>query len=255
MDDIDTAIKVAKELGIKEIAPKVYEDLLQPSVQELGQGLVVVAKAISVSLAPLEATVWGYERIKEWLSIKLTKKLASKDPSTLQTPPLIVAGPALMNLAFAYDEAGLREMYVNLLSTSMDKFESEKAHPSYVQIIQQLSSDEAKILGGLKDFDLTTTIFYYNDNESIDSNSKTISSQFKMLCYSVGVSNVSQSDTYLDNLIRLRILAETKSTEARYVSAGGDCSGTWEPHISQDYSEIIEFTEYGYDFVKVCLGH
>lgn len=253
MEDMDTAIKVAKELGIKEIAPKIYEDLLQPSVQELGQGLVVVAKAISVSLAPLEATVWGYERIKEWLSIKLTEKLASKDPSTLQTPPLIVAGPALMNLAFAYDEADLREMYVNLLATSMDKFESEKAHPSYVQVIQQLTSDEAKILGFLKKYNTPSTVFYHNDRESKGRDSESISTQFGSICNTVNVCNSSQSDAYLDNFIRLRIFSETKSTESHYVPEGHDDYGDWAPHVTQEYSHYIELTDYGYDLIQTCV--
>ena len=40
----------------------------------------------------------------------------------------------------------LRNMYANLLAASMLKDEKENAHPSFVEIIKQLSPDEAKLL-------------------------------------------------------------------------------------------------------------
>ena len=37
-------------------------------------------------------------------------------------------------------------MYATVLANSMDKFTKEGIHPGFVEIIKQLSSDEAKIL-------------------------------------------------------------------------------------------------------------
>ncbi|MBA3572004.1 MAG: DUF4393 domain-containing protein [Pyrinomonadaceae bacterium] len=138
--------EVARALGLKELAPQVYTDLLQPATQEVGRNLVTVARSISVALAPLEAAVWGYARIKEWLSAKLTTKLAGRNADDIQTPALVVAGPALLNVSFAANEPHLRDMYANLLATAMDKSVAGKALPSYVHILQQLSPDEARLL-------------------------------------------------------------------------------------------------------------
>ena len=51
----------AKELGITQLVPAIYQDLLQPAAREVGQQFVVVAKAVGVALAPLHVTVWGFD--------------------------------------------------------------------------------------------------------------------------------------------------------------------------------------------------
>jgi hypothetical protein len=59
-------------------------------------------------LAPLEASVWGYERIKEYLSAKVAAKLACKPPEEIKSPPTIIAGPVVMGMIFATQEPHLR---------------------------------------------------------------------------------------------------------------------------------------------------
>jgi hypothetical protein len=57
--------QAAKELGITNLLPEIYKDLLHPAVKESGEKLVIVAKAVGIALAPLEGAVWGYEQIKQ----------------------------------------------------------------------------------------------------------------------------------------------------------------------------------------------
>ena len=54
--------ETAKQLGLKYLAPEIYKDLLQPAVREVGNELVKVAKAVCIATAPLELTVWGYNK-------------------------------------------------------------------------------------------------------------------------------------------------------------------------------------------------
>ena len=42
---LNTLPETLDVLGVKEVAPKVYEDLLQPAAQELGKSLVVEAES------------------------------------------------------------------------------------------------------------------------------------------------------------------------------------------------------------------
>ena len=68
--------EIIQEFGIRDVVPEIYKDLLQPTVKETGKNLLNVAKAISVALSPLKGAIWGFEKIEEWVSVKLTEKLS-----------------------------------------------------------------------------------------------------------------------------------------------------------------------------------
>jgi hypothetical protein len=52
----------------------------------------------------------------------------------------------MQGLAFSHDEQALRDMYLNLLATAMNRRDAESAHPAYVEIIKQLTAEEAQTL-------------------------------------------------------------------------------------------------------------
>jgi hypothetical protein len=96
-------------------------------------------------LSPLRAVLWGWERIEEIIGPELGRRFENK-LNRMVTPKLTVAGPTLESLRFAGDEPELREMYINLLETAMDKETAEKAHPAFAELIRQMTPDEAKIV-------------------------------------------------------------------------------------------------------------
>lgn len=138
--------KKSKDLGVSEIIPKVYEDGLSPAVKELGKGLKTVAQSINIALAPVKGVVWSYEKIESFLKEKLEEKLKDVNPEDIVPPPINIAGPTIEALRFATASEELSEMFANLLGTSMDNKEKDKAHPAYIELIKQLSSEEARFL-------------------------------------------------------------------------------------------------------------
>jgi hypothetical protein len=128
--------------GLVKAVP-IYQDLVQPTAQEVGK---VMARTVHAALAPLRVVVWGVEQIEGYVESALTKRLKGIPPDRIQTPEPTIAGPALEALRFAGKEETLRELYANLLATAMDRETAERAHPAFVVIIKQLSPDEAKIL-------------------------------------------------------------------------------------------------------------
>jgi hypothetical protein len=64
----------------------------------------------------------------------------------LITPPASIAVPALMGLSYTFEEASLKELYLNLLTTASDDRKANQAHPAFAEIINQLSADEAPVL-------------------------------------------------------------------------------------------------------------
>ncbi|MEE8204239.1 MAG: DUF4393 domain-containing protein, partial [Alphaproteobacteria bacterium] len=58
----------------------------------------------------------------------------------------MIGGPAIEALRFAGHNDELRDLFENVLATSMDKETAANAHPAFVQTIKQLTPDEARIL-------------------------------------------------------------------------------------------------------------
>lgn len=57
----------------------------------------------------------------------------------------MVVGPILESLKYTYDKEEIKNMFLNLLAASMNIDTQNKAHPSYVEIIKQLTPLDAKI--------------------------------------------------------------------------------------------------------------
>lgn len=121
----------------------IYQDLAQPAVRQVGQA---IEGAIRVALAPVTVLVWGYDRIKDYLENALAPRLAHLRQEEIITPSPTIAGPAIEALRFAGHDPTLREMYANLLATAMDANRVREAHPAFVEILRQLTPDEARII-------------------------------------------------------------------------------------------------------------
>jgi hypothetical protein len=131
--------------GLVKAIP-IYEDLLQPTAKELGATLGTLARTINAALTPISLVIWSFDAIREFVLTRVTEKLRNVSETDIETPNPIVAGPVLEALKYAGHEETLREMYANLLANALDKNTKDDAHPSFVEIIRQLSPEEAKML-------------------------------------------------------------------------------------------------------------
>lgn len=147
--------KVRADLAIISEVVKVAGT--QPGIIEagsnIGKAVLTVTKAINLTLLPLAALNYGYEKAHEYFENKFEQDLSQKASTipadSVQAPKVSIAGPALHGLAFVHDEVDLKDMYLNLLSTAMDSRVAETAHPAFVEIIKQLTAAEAKMLQSL----------------------------------------------------------------------------------------------------------
>jgi len=137
MSDDDNSLNKGEIKAVADILKSVpiYKDAVQPAAKVFGQSLTTVAKAVDAALGPLKLLVWGYDKIEEFLIKPLSEKLKNVPEENIKTPPTYLAGPAIEALRFSGHNEELRELYANLLATSMDKDSVDKAHPGYVDII------------------------------------------------------------------------------------------------------------------------
>lgn len=98
-------------------------------------------------------------------------KISNIPEHNLQEPKMSVLGPSLEASKYYFEEKHYREMFSNLIAGSCNKEYNESIHPSFVDLIKQLSSNDALILQHLNkhedcyfaDYTLLKDV-NYNDN-------------------------------------------------------------------------------------------
>jgi hypothetical protein len=187
--------------GVLKAVP-VYQDLAQGAVREIGTAL---QGAVRVALAPVSALVWGYDTIKDYLEGALSRRLAGLSPEQIITPLPTIAGPAIEALRYAGHDPTLREMYANLLAAAMDANRAREAHPAFVDIIGQLTSDEAKIIGlfgATSDFPIISMSAANDDNPPYTA-WDIVLDRFTLLADTAECQVPENVSAYIDNICRL----------------------------------------------------
>jgi hypothetical protein len=96
----------------------------------------------------------------------------------------------------------LREMFINLLATSMNTETESNAHPSFVDIIKQINSDEAKIikfLDGQNPIPIIKIRIYGEDNAGFAEPL----TNFSYIPFQSGCAHPNLTPSYLENIERL----------------------------------------------------
>lgn len=261
-DVVDAVTGVAKAIPI-------YQDVAQPAAQEIGKALQTVAKTVHIALAPVSALVWGYDQIRDFVSSKVSDRLKNVPPENIISPKPNVAGPALESLRYTGHEEALSDLYANLLAASMDKATAEGAHPAFVEIIKQLTPDEAKLVSlFLRDmpFPLLNVRWEYKTPTEGKQGGKEVLVNFSHLGDIAGCEYKHLVPAYLDNLCRLG-LAEIppmfsytspgvyepleNSPLIQAVKAQIEANPEFRPNVER---RGLRVTELGKQFARVCVA-
>jgi len=271
-DDVPEEVKIAKELGIGAVVPEIYKDILGPAAKELGKGLAVTAKAVNLALAPIHGLVWGSEKIKTYLTEALTKRLKDLPPDEIVTPNPSIAGPAIEALKFSGHCPELRELFANLISSSINADEANKVHPAFIEIIKQISPDEARMLHRFSEIsDYPIISFWerrsFEDQLSSNQRDRILVERLESLCGDISIDNGDLFHNYFDNLTRLR-LVEITLTEPKNIlkevlrrssgKSGDNFEGFKQSLVQQMRMGKMEmgklaFTSLGQQFVDICV--
>lgn len=138
--------KLAGAIGdTLKTAPTLYEDALQPTTQESGEVLALIPRTIKAALLPLRQ--WIAEREYKLAETEklLAKKLEHVGEEKIVTPEAYVAVPAIQAISYSMDSEELRNLYANLLAKAMNSDTKDSVHPSFVDMIKQMSPTDAII--------------------------------------------------------------------------------------------------------------
>lgn len=239
-----------------------YNDLVSPSAKPVGTIISLLPRTIRLFFSKWEKWIVNAEKSLELTAEAIQEKVAKIPEEKLTEPEPYVAVPALQQLSYSLDSEDLREMYANLLTSSMNIDTKTNVHPAFVEIIKQLCPDEAKLLKYLS---------RHFQQPIIDVKLKlgngqgyiTILQNFTAIADGV-CDNPSAIGSYLDNLARLKLIDiitdEYYTIEELYkplnehprvkalMSSPVQGGGSYE--IEKHKFELTTFAK---DFIKVCL--
>lgn len=248
--------ELAKQIPVKDI----YDDLCHPALSEVGKGLQGVTK---LALSPISGMVWCYDKIAGYLDVAIPeyfeKRKVEKDK--IQSPDIAIAVPTIEALRYTSQKEELRTLFVNLLGASMNYDTAELVHPAFVEIIKQLSVDDAKCLDYLKGYRkalIDYEVRMDNGYALVGSNEIIVIPEFEI--------NIT---AHINNFIRLGIFEKVKTTRDSCITEFEDVEKKIKALAVKDYIEEtgnikyenlafeaeyywLALTEFGDDFVSIC---
>lgn len=128
-----------------------------PEFKKAATNLAMSANTVTAlldnCLIPIAIVNYGFKKGRDYFEkvfpSELNEKLAEVPQENLVEPPASIAAPILQALTFAHEDKNLKEMFLNLLKSTMDSRVSSHAHPGFVDVIRQLSPEEARLLSGV----------------------------------------------------------------------------------------------------------
>ncbi len=132
--------------GLAKSAEHVADATLMPAAKESGAVLSLIPRTIRAAMLPLEKWVVNREVQLKKLYEAMDEKAKAIPPEKLVSPEPYVAVPALQAASYCMDSEDLRDIFAQLLVTAMNEDTKDTAHPSFVEIIKQMSPLEAKLI-------------------------------------------------------------------------------------------------------------
>lgn len=189
-----------------DIIPKFVDEALSPIAKSAGNTIagcwnLVFGNQVNLWLRKQEVRHQNnYEDFVE----RTQAKINEIPQENIKEPEMHIIGPAIEASKFYINSEELREMFANLISSSLDNSQSDKLHPSFVEIIKQLSPMDANILMEFKFSKQQPIAKLVNSKED-----ETYLESFKHIMNFEDSSNHLKHSTSLSNLERLGLISIT----------------------------------------------
>ena len=209
MDEMEK--ELAKAAGT--LAKDVAEDLVRPTSKSIGENMGLLVDGVMGWLG-----YWGQkQQIKRAVHLEeykkqIAKKIAEIPEENLIEPPVRIVGPAIEASKFFIEETTCREMFAQLIASSCNSAVSGAVHPSFPEIIKQLSPLDARFLLLFKKQSTFPIV------ELTEKDANGIESRSHM----AGISPVSRN--VVPSSCRLTVVVRVSAKQALKFSAQSACS-------------------------------
>lgn len=201
-----TAVVVAVATAVTKDA---YQDVLHPAAQQTGEILKLVPETVSMLLSPLSGLIWSYKTIADTIKPLIAEKIKTITEDKLKTPASYIAVPTIEALRYTLEEEELRDLFVNLLVASMNLDTISYAHPSFVEMIKQMSPLDAKLLKEITEKSAIPSLEIIYITEKADGSYTLVPHYFDFECLALplNITTLELVSASIDNLTRLGLLS------------------------------------------------
>lgn len=189
---------------VPQVLTTIYTDLAQPGVKKVGTALETVLEFSTSFLLPVKL-------LNEKFKLNFAKRLneykekldSIPEEEVCEVNPQI-GTPLIDKLSYTTNDE-IADLFTSLLTKASSKKTVNMAHPSFVQLIERLSIDEARIIKHLINKNIIPCVSfraYMKENKGFHEILKTGTS----LHTEVELLFPQNINTYLDNLVSMGIL-------------------------------------------------
>ncbi|WP_293309511.1 DUF4393 domain-containing protein [Pedobacter sp. UBA5917] len=132
-------------LGNNKVVEKAYDDILSNPGRKVSEALGTIINIGNTLLWPIK---WANERTRIYFENNLKKyeeRLSKIDDSKIIEVPTEISMPILERFTYVSNDE-ISNAFINLLTSASSTETIQFAHPSFIQVIDRLSPDEAKII-------------------------------------------------------------------------------------------------------------
>lgn len=207
----------------------------------------------------------NYELKKQdCISLIHQKSIEKIPPINRKEPRIGIVGPVLENLKYNLDEKYIKDLFLNLLVCEMDDRTQSNVLPAYVEIIKQLSVEDAKYLKAISDckkdeMSLCYVRLKYDNIEGYTPVAILVVDNLK----NQALHTIEVPQIVFDNLERLNIVTVDSSSiipqnEKEVENAFNFYNSHLkidDPHASSYYKHgVLNITEFGRQFIEICCS-
>lgn len=193
--------------NVSSLAGNVYNDVVKPVVKPIGEILGFLPRTVRLMLQGWEKWLINGEESLRLTSSAIEKKVKDLPPDKIVEPEPYVAIPAIQQISYCQNNDDLRNLYANLLVSSMNIDTKWAVHPAFVDIIKQLSPDEARIINEVRNVKcgfMPLLDVKGQGKGSVSGGHQLIVTNFT----NVGLDKIELKENicnYVDNLVRLNL--------------------------------------------------
>lgn len=257
-----------KDILKSDILTEIYKDIAKPGVSAIGKSLGTVFELSNTILLPIklinEKTKLKFEKHLE----NYRKKLLLTDEKEIVPISTEIGIPILEKLTYVEDE-NISELYINFLANAASSKTASLVHPSFIKIIDCISSDEAKIINFLlkKQYDrefLDIKYIYFRARLTSGQGGKNFSNPLFEIPNNLHLTYASNINVYFDNLIKQGLLID--KAPSALIDSYSDLEKRFKnlydktnEKLSAEYKNLtieksyLQVTNYGALFLESCL--
>ncbi|SDM13787.1 MULTISPECIES: DUF4393 domain-containing protein [Paenibacillus] len=246
---------------VKNLPEEVKNDVMRGPAKEIGTGL---SNLMYIIFSPFLKSRVKIEHSVKKMKAELEDSISSVPTNKLVEPALNIVGPAIEGSKYHIEDDNVRGLFVKLITSASNVDKVKRVHPSFVEIIKQLSPFDAMCInflaknqllvgcgiihmsyGGGHGYNETKYLFPFND---------------------INIENMTAYLSSIDNLIRLGLIhffEEEFIDESMYNSFGvlDDIIVYHKERLLPDYPHSVvtlkrcswSFTMLGLDFINSCV--